>query len=139
MEFSDENALIISIVVPCTLVLIAGIYFLNLYIGLFIYRRINKLQSLDTDDARRKVARLLKLEENRKLFRWGRYIYLGKEILYPVIGLVNSVVGWVCIVVGRTTNKTGREPLKIFGRPTEDIQVDVEAGAVGRDTGLGGK
>lgn len=136
---SDENALIIAIVAPGTLALIGGIYFLNLFIGLYIYGRINKLQSLDTDDARRKVAHLSKLEENGKFFRWGRYAYLGKIILYPVIRRVNSVVGWMYLVVGRATNKAGREPLKVFRRPTDGSQVDVEARAVGMDIELGAK
>ncbi|KAG6995846.1 hypothetical protein G7Y79_00041g077980 [Physcia stellaris] len=136
---SEENAIIIAVVVPGSLALIGGIYYLNLFIGLYIYRRIIKLQSLDTDDARRKVAYLSKLEENGKLFRWGRYAYLGMMILYPVIRPVNSVVGWMYLVVGRARNKAGKEPLKVFGRPTDGSQVDVEARAVGMDIELGTK
>lgn len=136
---SDDTYLIVAIMLPCILGLIIAIYFLNLYAGLVIYRRINKLQRSNTNDARSKVARLLKLEDSGKAFVWGRYTYLGKKVLYSVIGRVNAVVGWTYLFVGRATNKAGTEPLKVFGSSTEGSRADVEAGAARKDVEIYGK
>ena len=125
--------MVISIVTPCTVGLVIGIFFLNVYLGLYNHQLIRKLQTLDTIEARRKVVRLAKLEESGKLFVLGRYTYLGRMIVYPVVAWISSVVAWTYLTVGAAGNRSGMEPVKIFTGPTQGSQMDVEAAIVGTD------